>query len=441
MVHYFYIVGSGKGETRNVVDIADSVSSRLIMREWNGGDNQLWRWNNDGSLQNKDCRLVISIDKDGFVFVENRKQKSHQQWRIEEGMIRSHNNYKTNLSIAASKFIVSSATPDDTRLAQKWSLIPQALWTAYEYCLLDDNPIIKALIFKEILLEYTECVLGCTLEEYKISLEQCISVGKKFGDKLNEVTKDVGKAKVAGGTAAIVGGAMSVLGLLLALPSAGASLLLTGSGAAIASAGGLTSVGGTITEMCYTTKKLNRIRPIVEKAIRLSTGLRSLIFDVCNEMEKGLNFSTTPRGISLWQMLKTGCATGKTFYNFGATVKKGVKTIKSFKEIKCVAAFVEADAQAVKGATVGLAENTAAGALKVPFTGRVLLQAGSTGAKVFTGTISFFGIVFGILDVKTGAEQIKYGSSTAEELRISIEHIEKEGFQLMEIYNELSKNN
>ena len=441
MVHYFYIVESGKSETRNVIDIADSVSSRLLVREWNGGDKQLWRWNYDGSLQNKDCRLVISIGKDGFVFVANRKQKSHQQWRIEEGMIKSQNKHKINLSIADSKFIISSATPDDTRLAQKWSLIPQATWHAYEYCLLDDNPLTKALIFKEILLEYTECVLGCTVEEYKIWLEQCVSIGKTCTEKLNEVTKDVGKAKVAGGAAAIVGGAMSVLGLLLALPSAGASLVLTGSGAAVASAGGLTSLGGTITTMCYNTKELKKIRPIVEKALRFSTGLRSMIANVCNELEKGLTFSTTPKGISLRQMLNTSYTAGKTCYRFGATVKKGVDTIKAFKEIKCVAAFVEADAQAVKGAAVGLAENTAAGALKVPITGRVLLQAGSTGAKVFTGAIGFFGIVFGIWDVKTGTEQIRKGSSTAEELRKSIEHIEKEGFQLIEIYDKLSKNN
>ena len=112
---------------------------------------------------------------------------------------------------------------------------------------------------------------------------------------------------------------------------------------------------------------------------------------------------------------------------------------KAFKEIKNVAAFIEADAQAIKGATVGLAENAAAGGLKVPYTGKFLLQSGSTGAKVFSSALSFLGIAFGIWDVVQGAKQMEKGSDVAKQMTKSAEDINKEGQTLIKTYNELSK--
>lgn len=451
MAEYFYIVEPEASGA--VVDIAhnpfnvDSKANHMInmkgsslkLSKWNGADEQVWKWTADGSLQNKKSHLVISIGKGRAAVVEAKDGSSYQKWRLEDGMLRNQEQYDANLTRGKSNLLFASSTSYGHSLNQKWLLIPQATWNAYREYLYNPNPLIKALILKENLLEHLECILGCTIEEYEEFLAQCISTANDCTAKLHEVIKGVGKAKIAGGSATIAGGAMSLLGLILAPITAGASLALTVGGAVAAGAGGLTSLGATITESCYNKEQLSKIKPVIEKTIRFSTGLRSLILDVCKEIEQGLKFSKTQEGISFRQMLKKGCKAGKKAYKTGKAVKKGVDNFKAFKQIKSIVAFVEADAQVVKGATVGLAENAAASGLKVPVTGKVLLQAGSTGAKVFSGALSFLGIAFGIWDVVKGAKQMEERSEAAKQMKASAEDINKEGQTLIKTYNGLSQ--
>ena len=461
MAEYFYIVESEA--SRAVVDIADlsqmvpsflSAIYQMLMKgfpikvsEWNGSDKQLWKWTADGSLENKECHFVISISQDGTAVVQEKDGTLPHKWRLEGGMLRSQEKEDTALTQLSETLLAHTIT-NHSSYKQKWRLIPQATWNAYTEYLCNPNPLIMALILKANLLQHLECTLGCTITEYKNILAECVSTSKDCAARLDVAIKDVGKAKVAGGSAAIAGGSMSLLGLFLAPFTAGASLALTVAGGVTAGAGGLTSLGATITESCYNSSEQSKIKPVIEKAIRFSTALQSMVLDVCKEMQNGYEFSKTPAGMSFRQELSNERKLRKNIYKTrgkvlktGRAVKKGIDNYKAFKEIKSVAAFIEADAQAIKGATVGLAENAAAGGLKVPYTGKVLLQSGSTGAKVFSSALSFLGIAFGIWDVVQGANQMEKGSDVAKQMTKSAEDINKEGQALIQTYNELSSYN
>ena len=464
MAEYFYIVESEA--SRAVVDIADPLQlfasflsmarkghktikgSPIKVSEWNGSDKQLWKWTADGSLENKECHFVISISQDGTAVVEEKDGTLPHKWRLEGGMLRSQEKEDTTLIQDKYSLLQAYTVTNEGNAMPKWRLIPQATWNAYTEYLCNPNPLIMALILKANLLEHLESILGCTITEYEITLAECVSTVNDCAARLDEVLKDEGKAKSTGESVVMAGKTLSLLGLYLSPFTAGASLALTVAGGVTAGAGGLTSLGATITESCYNSSEQSKIKPVIEKAIRFSTALQSMVLDVCREMQNGYEFSKTPAGMSFRQELSNERKLGKSIYKTcdkavktGRAVKKGIDNFKAFKEIKSVAAFIEADAQAIKGATVGLAENAAADGLKVPFTGKVLLQSGSTGAKVFSSTLSFLGIAFGISDAVKGASQRGKSSDIAKKMTKLAKYINKEGQALIQTYNELSSYN
>ncbi len=288
-----------------------------------------------------------------------------------------------------------------------------------------------------------ECVLGCTIKQYEQYLKDCVSVGNACATKLDEVTKDVGIAKATGGGVAIAGGTASLVGLALAPFTAGLSLGLTVGGAIAAGAGGLTSLGAAITDHCYNKDEMKKVKPIIDMTVRVSTGLRSMIFEICKETEEAVKFLETPEGKSFVEEIRFFRRKSKKIVKKAVSMwnagKKGVDAARAIKEMKGLAAFIEADYYAVKAAMTGTAEFAAAPGLKMPLTGKVLLQGGSTGAKAFSGALSVLGIVFGIMDVVSGAKAIQEGSPIAKELRKSATQIDKQGKELITTYNELFK--
>ena len=315
------------------------------------------------------------------------------------------------------------------------------MWNAYELYLLNNNPVMKFMFLKAIICDHLKCVLGCTIEEYEYNFKSSISIGQKCADTLDEMAKDVGIAKTTGGGASIAGGTASLLGIFLAPFTAGASLALTAGGALVAGAGGLTSLGACITEHCYNKGEMKKIQPVVDITTQTSTGLHSMLFEVSEEQEKAVTFSKTARCKTSYEEMRffvqKGEKVGRKVYSMWNAGQKGVNAVRTIKEMKALAAFIEADVYAVKASMTGTAECAAAGGLKVPFTGKVLLKSGGTGAKVFSGALSVLGIAFGIMDVVSGSKQISEGSPLAKELREATKEIEEQGGALIATYKEL----
>ena len=110
-----------------------------------------------------------------------------------------------------------------------------------------------------------ECILGCTIEEYENYLAECISTANDCAAKLHDVTKDVSKAKVAGGSAAIAGGG-HVTSRTDPGPNYCRHKSCTNSWRCYSSGcWGLISLGANITESCYNKEQLSKIKPVIGK--------------------------------------------------------------------------------------------------------------------------------------------------------------------------------
>ena len=447
MGEYFFIVESGAIDTKNVIEVVGRSRGmkQLRVTEWNGGDQQLWSWTEDGAIESKHSRLVIDIkgektEEGTDVYVWPKTGNLNQRWQIENGMIRSRSGSDLNITKLTNGFLGVWNTGN---YAQKWRFVPQAKWDAFELYLINANPLMKAMFLKTILSEHMVSVLGCSIEQYEDYLKQCVSISNKCADTLDEVIKDVGIAKTTGGGVSIAGGTAAIAGLLLAPFTAGASLALTVGGAIAAGAGGLTSLGAAITEHCYNSGEMKKIKPVMDVTIRTSTGLHSMLLEVCKEIDEAIRFMKTPECQSfcseLKYYIKSGKKIAKKTYSIWNAGQKGATAVKTIKDMKALAAFIEADVYAVKAAMTGTAEFAAAGGLKMPLTGKVLLQAGGVGAKAFSGALSVLGIVFGIIDVVDGSKQISEGSPAAKELRKSSGEIDKQGKALIATYKELFK--
>ena len=73
--------------------------------------------------------------------------------------------------------------------------------------------------------------------------------------------------------------------------------------------------------------------------------------------------------------------------------------MRTIKVMKALATFIEAEIYAERAMMTGTAEFAAAGGLKIPVLRKVLISAGSTGAKAFSTVLSVVGIFFRIIDV------------------------------------------
>ena len=93
------------------------------------------------------------------------------------------------------------------------------------------------------------------------------------------------------------------------------------------------------------------------------------------------------------------------------TSNNGEKAFKSnqAKFAQTVAEFIQADFYAIKGIAVGMVSPR----ITIPIFGKALVTAGSTTAKVLSGTFAVYGIGFGIWDVVGGVDDIN-GSEHAK---------------------------
>eukprot|EP00112_Aurelia_sp_Birch-Aquarium-sp1_P001889 Seg1206.1 transcript_id=Seg1206.1/GoldUCD/mRNA.D3Y31 product="Apolipoprotein L3" protein_id=Seg1206.1/GoldUCD/D3Y31 len=439
---FFYIVAS---RTKRVITMNKaSKGSRLSLSEFNPtSSNQLWKWDCGGLLMSKSVELVIDVKdkktKDGApLHAWSSHGNWNQKWQIVEGRIQNCSCDDLNITSLSDHSLAVWEAGD---YIQKWTLVPEALWNSYALCIDNPNALMNVMFLKTTLSEHMAVIVGCSFEEYEKNLKECISINNKCADTLDEVATNVGIARVTGGSAGIAGGTASLIGLALAPFTAGVSLALTVGGAIAAGAGGLTVLGAAITDHCYNKDEMKKIKPVVDITVRTSLGLKSILSEICTKLEEANKFLQTAEGKSFYKDLylyvKSGGKAATSTFKIGSAAYKGATAMRAIKDMKALATFIEADIYAVRAAMTGTAEFAAAGGLKIPLLGKVLIQAGSAGAKAFTASLAFLGIVFGIWDVVGGAKQISEGSKLAPEFRKSAEQIKKEGNDLIAIYKEL----
>ncbi len=516
---YFFIAFTGTTDTSEVFEDtrrAGTAANIIKVSQWNGSDQQLWRWTSDGCLENKNSRFVICVmgesTRVGAHIITSSKSENSNRWICVDGMIRSQKGADLNITKFTDGFLGVWCTLQDN-YAQKWRLIPQPLWSLYTSYLLNTNQITKLVLVRTILLDYLGCVSGNNISEYEADLRQCIALGMTCSNELDKEAEHIGRAKVAGGGLGILGGLGTIGGIVLAPFSAGTSLILTAGGALTAGVGGLTSIGATIADHCCDGKKeVEKIRPLIENVRRTSNMLYHLLHEVSVEIQEANRLLAHQRQVnnrSIWNeavfwaknagsIRKEGNTTLETlgrcskaakkvkefkaltnafetkkaaiaaekfkelkdFYNVikadRANALKAVVTTASdaleakntavaatkFKELEGLTKILKAEGCVMKSAmsaATEAAETAAAGGFKIPVSGKVILEAGSNGAKVFATALSVVGIAFGINDVVSGVEQVQKGSSVAEFVRASLREIENQGNSLIAAYREFQR--
>ena len=459
MIGYFYIVQSGVKDTENVLEVTEKFEDKSLMEaimhpdvsklshryspfsnelkvtKWKPEKTQqLWRWTNDGLLENKHSKLIINVengklDEGTKVIVWPITGKARQKFHIVNGTIK---NIQSNNLIIGIRRDGSLELSNSKKCDQKWLLVPEAMFDYYCEYLQNMNPLTKAVFLKSNLM-HIECVLGCTVDEYKNIAQRCVEVTSTCAEKLEKVTKDVGIAKTTGGAVSIIAGGASIIGLALVPFTAGASLALTVGGATFAVAGGMTSTLATITAFGFTKSEAKKIKHLVEKGIRVTYLLHSMLVGVVDNMEKANTFSKTNKGKRFIEFLKVSQMTLSLASNAIPIYSTGIKVhvaATAVKQIRAVTSLGQVD-----GILKGAAEVAAADGFKV--SGRVLIPAGSTAARAYSGSFAALGIIFGIIDIVDGAIKINSGSPLAKDWKKTAKEISELSNQLISSYDEL----
>ena len=411
----------------------------LFVSKYNGGERQHWKWTEKGCLENRYSRKVISRFKNGLLKqatlrLDCNNNESYQKWCLVDLKLRNQCDeymYMTD----DSKKVYLTKKADSCQL--KWLFIPIGKINAYELYLQNPNSMIKAIFLKEVILDHLSCIVGCSIEEFRSTLAEFDVTTNQYVEKLTKVSKDVGIAKVTGGSTAIVGGILALIGLGLAPVTAGVSLGLTIAGTTASAAGGVTSLGGFFTSIVYKVLERKKARDVMEKTIRYVTVLHSFVSELSVQIAKGLKFSETADAIKYTTWLTSIIRTSICTAGVCRTIDTGVDFVKALTELKMIVTIAKVDVQATRSAAV-LAEKVAASGLRIPFKGKVLLRAGTNGAKALSGIISVAVILFGMYDIYDGVNNIKGQSTDLNNLRSSITEYKDLGAKLAGAYSELA---
>ena len=233
---------------------------------------------------------------------------------------------------------------------------------------------------------------GFTLEKYLENRREFSTICRTHADHMQEFAKGSGIARTVGGSVTIVSGGLAILGVILAPFTVGASLGLTISGITGGILGSGTSIGASLAKDYNIVQDQKKIRAALseleaedEVVVKLLASIRKSIQKIREirtfiEVEIGKRSNQAP---VLWIALER-------------MVKNGVDLGNAIVRIASIADDV----------VLASAETA----------GRVGVAAGSTTAKVLSGTFAGVGIVFGAYDIYKGVKDIG-GSEIAEKYR------------------------
>ena len=189
---------------------------------------------------------------------------------------------------------------------------------------------------------------------------------------------------------------------------------------------------------------LKKVNEATAPVFRATLGLQGLLDEYIKNLKEAYQFLKTPKGrvvandaYTITEKVGAAGSIAWNTYKIGKTAVTAAQHAKHAKEIRSVVDFIQADYYALNGARVGLA--TQAAAPEVAILGKTIVAAGTTSAKVLSGSMAVFGIAFGIWDIVGSAKKISNGSELAREFRKSSQDLKKESAKLIKLYQELTQ--
>ncbi|KAL9968187.1 hypothetical protein ACROYT_G026530 [Oculina patagonica] len=448
MSQYFYIVSQLNGY---VLDISESKKGGDVVNyPAHGGANQLWRWDTRSRFASK---LGLVLDISGG----NKAPGTHcigwdahdglnQKWRFEEGSI------KSNLNDLVIDVAWSSVKPGASVIMwdfhgasnQKWWCVPEDAWEDFKLVQANPNPLTRAQFWKNLADNYLDVIVGYSIDDYEAKVQKTIETLDDCASQLDKVAKDTGIAETVGGGASVAGGGMAIAGLLLAPFTGGLSLGLTVAGAVTGVAGAATTLTANLINKHWDEGEQKKVKEATEPVFRATLSLQGFISEYIGKLQEAAEFLKTPEGeaiardaYNIMDLSKEAGSIAWNTYKIGNAVVTGVQHVKQAKQIKALVDFIQADYYALNGARIGLSTHAAAPGFTIPILGKTLVAAGTTTAKVLSGSMAIVGVAFGIWDIVGGAKKIANGSELADEFRKSAKDLKAETDKLIELYKEL----
>lgn len=307
----------------------------------------------------------------------------------------------------------------------------------------DENPLSILVYWIYILQQRLKDICGYNIAEYEKLVADAIREMSKCADHLDEVNDDTSFTRGAGAGMGVTGSVAGLCGLALAPFTAGISLTLTLAGAITAAGGGATQLTGTIINKVWEKKDKEKARESAIRAAKITQTLQELMAVFRMKLFAAREFlkchptflEDNPSIVE--KFYNYGQISGKAAYTTYNVVSVGLKVFQGLDTHKELMSMVKAiTLKDLQGFKTGLASSTAAPKVAIPF-GRTLAQAGSAGAKLFSGVLGFVGLGLSIWSMLDAESDRKKKSALAREIRKSAETLEKISKETVKQFNEL----
>eukprot|EP00984_Skeletonema_dohrnii_P031364 scaffold23709_cov86-Skeletonema_dohrnii-CCMP3373.AAC.7 len=259
---------------------------------------------------------------------------------------------------------------------------------------------------------------GFSMTEYVMDRQALGDTFEAAAKQMDKVSYDTGIARTTGGGVGIASGIAIIGGILAAPFSGGTSLALTLGGLSGGVAGAATTFTASTIKESNLQEEVEKIRKSVEKIDEREKVVTSMINTMGTSLETIRQYVDDKT--SLERVITFGLTSAKTVgWNVAYGSVKTYKSVQYAKFARATANFIQADIYAMKGIAAGA--GLSAPGLAIPgfiprIGGKVLITAGSTTAKVFSGAFAVLGIGFGIYDVVEGVNDIN-SSEDAQKFR------------------------
>ena len=258
---------------------------------------------------------------------------------------------------------------------------------------------------------------GFSMTEYIDERCSCAKEIREVAGSIDTVVTITGAVRTGGGVVGVVGGAAALGGLVLAPFTAGLSLGFTITGVVLGLAAGGTGLGATIGREVEIRRKAKVVKNLLDSLQKKE----EVVCRVINELQVCIKkMQSLSREKSVIDFVKDGMNVINYIKKSGYIAYKVVSVVKAVRLATAVARFIQADFYALKG----IAVVAAAPGLRI--SGRVVIMAGATTAKVVAGTLGVVGIGAGVWDIVGGAKDIIFGAEEAKAYKKVAEDMDKQ---------------
>ena len=250
---------------------------------------------------------------------------------------------------------------------------------------------------------------GFNMEEYLSNRENFGRLCRDLAEQIEKYVRNTGIAKTIGGSVSMLSGGAAIAGLLMAPVSGGASLTLTIGGIA----GGIAGGGGNFVAELVKDQKIKSQIKKIEEALATFDDQEAVIFELLQGVQRDFNHVRDHLGKGESSKLEKSFREGKKFGRKIKNLQKSVRAAKRFAEFSKKMRDATCTAQGAKSASAAassLVDEVAAPGFKM------VITAGSTTAKLFSGAFAAVGIVMSIVDIASAVKDMQ-GSRMADAYR------------------------